>query len=238
MTPSREHAPILALRDDPTVPAVVRSTITDWWQRFENGRRILAELRGELEAAKVAERQARKVAPDRVVAMLAAGKVTPDRIAPELEQLRAAVRVADDRVQATSTAVRRCESLLGSCFESAGRDMVPWIAAHRVEVGRWGKVPVPVVTAWKVVRGSARVSLPMEAWQQRQGDVTVLVRPDPWPGLDPGRRDWWAWNMVHQGNYAISADGPVTVFTITSPWPGDHLGELEQPLRQAIRGRR
>jgi hypothetical protein len=220
MTYPHEFTPIVSLRDDPTVPAVVRSTITDWCHRYETGVQAVATLREQLEAAKITERQAIRTAPDRVLAMLAAGKVIPDRIAPDLDQCRTAVRAADDRYRATRTAMDRLRTIAVRCFESAGADMVPWIAHHRVSVGRFRSVPEPVVHAWSVVGASARIHLPAEAWLETVGDVTIYHRPTGWPSLSGHRRDWWAWNMLEAGNVTVTTDGPVTVFTITAPWTG------------------
>lgn len=213
--PNLSH--VLALRNNDTVPATVRAAITDYLDRLERGFLLLEELRADVDAAQAAERAVLKSEPGRVIEMLAGGKIDRRKIGAQLEQLRAETRAAEDRLEITRRAVRRCGDRALRSFAHCGPELLVWIARQRVELGRGGRIPPYLEHAWQVARSSVTVVLPVEAYEERVGDTIVRTIATE-PHLAGDHRDWWAWQAIAAGLYKLDTSGPVAVAAISAPW--------------------
>jgi hypothetical protein len=218
MATLRTRSTLEQLRDDPTAPAIVRSTVTDWLERTERGRIAHDTMRAELERALQTERDILRTAPDTIVAMLAADKFTPAKVAPGLEQARTAVAAAETLTMLTRQAHQRAEHTAHRCYLAHRAELVPWIAQHRVAVPLAGQIPRHVAAVCETIR--PHIEYPIETWLDPDGVMVSIPRNRNTITLGPDDRSYWAWCAIAAGLYATDTH-PNTghpVFRITTPW--------------------
>lgn len=221
MTWNTERGHLDTLLADSAVPATVRATITDHLARVECGEQAVAGLRADLARTRQAEHDQLVTGRDTALAMFAAGKYDPDRVAPDLELLRARVAHLDTRYTITSRALQTCQHRAGRCIAEHAAELLPYVAEHRTGLPATFTVPAHVAYAWSVIARVVTFTLPLDAWLEERDGVLIAHRPGPIHVAPGDQRSYWAWCAYRAGLCTITdlgpGAGPVEV-TITAPW--------------------
>jgi hypothetical protein len=207
------HQALANLRDDTTVPAVVRSELTDWLSRYGAALDLLDELRAAMVTVTDRLAQEQRLAPSRLVGALASPPVRLDLVADGLASLRADVSLADDRLRVCERALGTiCQYLTRRLLVEHHKVLVPWLAAAVVEHG-W-----PITAEHRLVETalSSRVwvKVPLESVTD-DGRVGVAEQQLT---LTDHPRVRWVMAAIASGQVEHRTKGEREFYVVTADW--------------------